>query len=97
MDDYLTRFQQGAAELPLGPQLLRRRTGPLPLRRVRQYFHPHADSNYLNDLWRYSLEEASWAQLATLGDTPSPRSNATLNYDPHNQQLVLFGGGGFNK
>jgi len=33
----------------------------------------------------------------TYGDIPQKRSNATLNYDPINKQLLLFGGGGSNK
>jgi hypothetical protein len=38
-----------------------------------------------------------WRQLTTYGDIPERRSNSTLCYDPINEQLLLFGGGGPNK
>jgi hypothetical protein len=51
----------------------------------------------MNDLWVYSLESMKWRQVATYGDLPERRSNSTLSYDPLNNQLLLFGGGGHNK
>jgi hypothetical protein len=51
----------------------------------------------MNDLWRYSLADLKWKELTTNGDKPERRSNATLNYDKSNNQLLLFGGGGSNK
>lgn len=51
----------------------------------------------MNDLWMYSLKTKSWEKINTFGDIPEQRSNATLNYDSINHQLILFGGGGFNK
>jgi len=51
----------------------------------------------MNDLWCYSLNERSWKQIITFGDIPLCRSNSTLSYDPVNEQLLLFGGGGPNK
>ena len=38
-----------------------------------------------------------WQELPTHGDIPQKRSNSSLNYDPVNKQLLLFGGGGSNK
>ena len=43
------------------------------------------------------LKERSWKQIITFGDKPACRSNSTLSYDPVNDQLLLFGGGGPNK
>lgn len=54
-------------------------------------FGGFANSNYMNDLWLYS--EGIWRELVTTGDIPEKRSNATLNYDKVDHQLVLFGGG----
>ena len=51
----------------------------------------------MNDLWCYSLNKRSWKQIITYGDIPLYRSNSTLCYDPVNEQLLLFGGGGPNK
>ena len=51
----------------------------------------------MNDLWVYSLNEMTWKELTTYGDIPAKRSNATLCYDPENEQLLLFGGGGPQK
>lgn len=49
----------------------------------------------MNDLWVY--KNMQWKELKTDGDIPEKRSNSTLNYDPVNHQLLLFGGGGANK
>jgi hypothetical protein len=57
----------------------------------------YLDSNYLNDLWCYDLNKLQWDEITTFGDIPEKRSNATLNYDSVNNQLLLFGGGGANK
>ena len=81
----------------LGAQFLHRQPQSLHLRRFRQYPLAYADSQYMNDLWVYSLESLEWKQLLTEGDIPDKRSNATLNHDPVNNQLLLFGGGGPNK
>jgi hypothetical protein len=51
----------------------------------------------MNDLWVYDLKSQSWKEILPMGDVPDARSNATLNYDPVNHQLILFGGGGPNK
>lgn len=51
----------------------------------------------MNDLWVYSLNTMLWRQIVTYGDVPERRSNATLNHDSVNNQLLLFGGGGPNK
>lgn len=51
----------------------------------------------MNDLWVYDLRGQTWRQVISSGDVPEPRSNATLNYDIINHQLILFGGGGPNK
>jgi hypothetical protein len=51
----------------------------------------------MNDIWVYGLSDMKWRELKTFGDVPQHRSNATLSYDPLNDQLLLFGGGGPNK
>jgi hypothetical protein len=51
----------------------------------------------MNDIWVYHLKTMSWKEVTTTGDVPDHRSNATLNYDAVNHQLILFGGGGPNK
>ena len=51
----------------------------------------------MNDLWLYSLTNMNWKEVKTYGDIPAQRSNSTLTYDPVNNQLLLFGGGGSNR
>ena len=51
----------------------------------------------MNDLWTYHAASQQWREVPTSGDRPAQRSNCSMNYDPLNNQLVLFGGGGPNK
>jgi hypothetical protein len=51
----------------------------------------------MNDLWTYHAATQQWKEIATTGDKPAQRSNCSMNYDPLNNQLVVFGGGGSNK
>jgi len=39
------------------------------------------DSQYMNDMWRFSLKEAIWEKLDPLGDVPDKRSNHAAVYD----------------
>jgi hypothetical protein len=61
------------------------------------FFGGYADSNYMNDLWSYHSASLQWKEVVTTGDRPSHRSNCSMNYDPHSNQIVVFGGGGPNK
>jgi hypothetical protein len=38
-----------------------------------------------------------WQEVTTTGDKPAQRSNCSMNYDPVNNNIVIFGGGGPNK
>lgn len=72
------------------------RLGPF-LRRLRRYFPPHPDSNYMNDLWTYHATQKVWTEVNTSGTRPSHRSNCTLTYNTRTNEVIVFGGGGPNK
>lgn len=46
---------------------------------------------YLEDTWVYAIDDNRW-QLLHSGDSPAPRTNPCLAYDPLGKQMVLFGG-----
>ncbi len=47
--------------------------------------------NY-NDLWAFDLEANTWSQVATTGDAPTGRSNASAELDLERNRLIVFGG-----
>ena len=50
---------------------------------------------YLNDLWFFDIDEGTWEQVQTSGgSTPPARAYAAMVFDPGQQSLWLFGGGG---
>jgi uncharacterized SAM-binding protein YcdF (DUF218 family) len=51
----------------------------------------------MNDIWTYNSATMIWEEIQTTGHKPTQRSNCTINYDPQNNQVVVFGGGGPNK
>lgn len=51
----------------------------------------------MNDLWTYNQKSMEWEEVATKGTKPTNRSNCSMNYDPINNKIVIFGGGGSNK
>ena len=51
----------------------------------------------MNDMWTYNAITMEWCEVQTTGDRPSHRSNCSMNYDPINKKVVVFGGGGPNK
>lgn len=51
----------------------------------------------MNDLWTYNAITMEWNEVHTTGERPSHRSNCSMNYDPSNHKVVVFGGGGPNK
>lgn len=58
-------------------------------------------SGFFNDVWVLTNANGlggtpSWTQLSTLGTPPSPRANMPAVYDPTNNTLIIFGGGGLN-
>jgi hypothetical protein len=81
----------------LGSYLLRHRRGHRLFRWICRYSQYHIDSNYMNDLWSYNSATLKWEEIQTTGDKPTHRSNCSMNYDPLNNQIVIFGGGGPNK
>ncbi|HOG43140.1 MAG TPA: kelch repeat-containing protein, partial [bacterium] len=50
----------------------------------------------LNELWEFIVEEEIWVQVTVTGDAPSPRTGASMAYDPVRKKIILFGGGDFN-
>jgi N-acetylneuraminic acid mutarotase len=58
------------------------------------------DSSYsgavAGDLWRYDLSANRWSKLDPAGQTPAPRIQAGLTYDPASHTLLLFGGSIFD-
>lgn len=55
-------------------------------------FGGSAQSQYLGDTWTYDPAANTWTQLTPLGDQPSPRSAASLLFDPGLNKFLLFGG-----
>jgi hypothetical protein len=51
----------------------------------------------MHDLWTYNSTTMKWHEVHTTGDKPAQRSNCSMNYDPVNNNIVIFGGGGPNK
>lgn len=56
-----------------------------------------AEGRYLDDLWLFDLCNAEWRRVEAGGERPEKRSNYTIHHDATNNQVVLFGGGAFNK
>jgi hypothetical protein len=52
---------------------------------------PASNDRLLNDTWVWSGQ--SWTVIPA-AHAPSPRANASLEYDPNSRKLVLFGGSG---
>lgn len=48
------------------------------------------DSEKLNDLWVYSIQEKKWVEIEADGDTPYERSGHSS--DVYEDFLVVFGG-----
>lgn len=61
------------------------------------YIVNNTESNYMNDMWCFNTKEMNWEQCKTNGTIPSPRSNATIHYEPTQNCIILFGGGGQHK
>ena len=51
----------------------------------------------MNDMWTFNSSTLRWTEVKSTGDMPESRSNCTLNYDPDNNRIIVFGGGGPNK
>ena len=45
-----------------------------------------------NDLWRFDVENRSWSQVTANNQSPPPRYNSSLVYDPTQRSLWIFGG-----
>ena len=83
---------------PLGAQQLCDRGRCGAVRGLCRYLSKYSsDSIYMNDLWIFNSRSMQWAEVKTSGDIPSHRSNCSLNYDPINNKIIMFGGGGSNK
>jgi len=50
------------------------------------------DGGYLDDLWRLSLSDLAWTQVALTGEGPSARAGAAFIFDAERGRLLLFGG-----
>jgi hypothetical protein len=48
---------------------------------------------YLGDLWEYDMTLQIWTQLQVPGESPSPRSEHAMGYDPLENRLIVYGGG----
>ena len=51
-------------------------------RNVMVQFDHSIDSQYMNDLWRFSIKESTWKKLNPAGEIPEKRSNHCSVYDP---------------
>ena len=65
--------------------------------RLCWYFIYYLDTIYKNDIWSYDAELKEWKEIKTWGKIPENRSNCSMSYDPKNNKLIVFGGGGSNK
>jgi hypothetical protein len=68
-----------------------------PLRNRMVIFGAYdCDFDYLNDTWELSLSGGpTWAQLFPAGALPHVRSGQSALYDPTRDQMVVFGGNGW--
>jgi uncharacterized repeat protein (TIGR02543 family) len=49
-------------------------------------------SRETNDLWAYSLTGGSWTRITPNSQIPAVRFQATANYDPVGDRMIVFGG-----
>ena len=61
-------------------------------RRRALLFGGQTDSGPVNDVWVFDAQEASWSQLATQGEAPSPRSGHDAVWLPGRRSMLVFGG-----
>jgi len=100
-DIWIQDFSRGDAWVPLEP------TGAAPpsrtfhvaifdsLRDRMLIFGGGSKEAVLNDLWSLSLAGSPhWERVMAIGPAPEPRTAASAIYDPINDEMVVFGGGG---
>jgi hypothetical protein len=46
----------------------------------------------VNDVWVFDAASATWSELATQGEPPSPRSGHAAIWLPGRRSMVIFGG-----
>jgi len=63
----------------------------IPGRHQLFLFGGFANSGRLDDTWLYDFESSAWTELHPI-DSPSPRSDSSIAYDPDNDVIILFSG-----
>lgn len=56
------------------------------------WLHGGLNPNFLDDLWFFDSEKATWKQIDVNSAKPSPRDGHDLYYNPKADQLILLGG-----
>lgn len=59
-----------------------------------KFREPSSTGNYqmFNDTWAFNVNTDTWTQLATTGETPTPRANSAMVFDAARDRILLFGG-----
>lgn len=63
----------------------------IPSRHQMFLFGGFANTGRMDDTWVYDFESSTWTELHPR-DSPSPRSDSSIAYDPENDVIVLFSG-----